>query len=147
MSPDIITIILSMVIFFMSFYYYARSAKLPLTSPIGMNEYFSGIFFLRKGSLSLFFGRIALLVGFPLSYALKFIRDGEGAVYFPLIVITWGIALYCYKYANRFNGVAEERKGFFNILFKGKTYGIAGTSLWLLRILYIASVVYVFLYR
>ncbi|EAQ4583725.1 hypothetical protein DBS38_17935 [Salmonella enterica] len=147
MNPDIITIILSMVIFFMSFYHYARSTNLPLTSPIGMNEYFSGIFFLRKRSLSLFFGRIALLMGFPLSYTLRFIRDGEGAVYFPLIVITWGIALYFYIYADRFNGVAEERKGFFSILLKGKTYGMASTSLWLLRILYIASVIYVFLCR
>ena len=146
MSPDIITIILSMVIFFMSFYHYARSTNLPLSSPIGMNEYFSGIFFLRKRTFSFFWGRIALLIGFPLSYILKFIRDSEGAVYFPLIVITWGVALYFYIYANRFNGVTEERKGFFRIFYKGKTNGMASTSLCFLRILYIASVIYVLLY-
>ncbi|WP_186373577.1 hypothetical protein [Yersinia rohdei] len=147
MSPDIITITLSMAIFFMSFYHYARSSKLPLNSPVGMNEYFSGIFFLRKSSFSLFLGRVALLIGFPLSYALKFIRDGEGVIYFPLIVITWFIALYFYKYANFFNMVAEGHKGFFSILLKGKTCGLAGALLWLLRALYIASVIYVFLNR
>jgi len=147
MSPDIITITLSMAIFFMSFYHYAKSAKLPLSSPIGMNEYFSGIFFLRKEVVSLFWGRIALLVGFPLSYAFKFICDGEGIAYFPLIVITWFITLYFYKYAAHFNGVAEEQKGFFSILLKGKIYGLAGALLWLLRALYIASVIYVFWYR
>jgi|SRR5471030_401720 len=147
MSPDIITITLSMAIFFMSFYHYARSSKMPLNSPVGMNEYFSGIFFLRKSSFSLFLGRVALLIGFPLSYALKFIRDGEGVVYFPLIVITWFIALYFYKYANLFNMVAEGQKGFFSILLKGKTCGLAGALLWLLRALYIASVMYVFLNR
>lgn len=147
MSPDIITITLSMAIFFMSFYHYARSSKLPLNSPVGMNEYFSGIFFLRKSSFSLFLGRVALLIGFPLSYALKFIRDSEGVIYFPLIVITWFIALYFYKYANFFNMVAEGHKGFFSILLKGKTCGLAGALLWLLRALYIASVIYVFLNR
>lgn len=147
MNPGTFTIILSMVIFFISFYRYARSAKLSLTSPVGMNEYFSGIFFLRKGTLSLLFGRIALLIGLPLSYFLNFIRDDEGAVYFPLIMTTWFIALYYYKYANRFNGVAQEQKGFFYVLIKGKTYGMAKALLWLLRILYIASVIYVFLYR
>lgn len=147
MSPDIITITLSMAIFFMSFYHYARSSKLPLNSPVGMNEYFSGIFFLRKSSFSLFLGRVALLIGFPLSYALKFIRDGEGVIYFPLIVITWFIALYFYKYANFFNMVAEGHKGFFSILLKGKTCGLAGALLWLLRALYIASVIYVLLNR
>lgn len=147
MSPDIITITLSMAIFFISFYYYARSSKMPLNSPVGMNEYFSGIFFLRKTSFSLFFGRVALLIGFPLSYALKFIRDGEGVVYFPLIVITWFIALYFYKYANLFNVLDDGRKGFFSILLKGKACGLAGVVLWLLRALYIASVMYVFLNR
>jgi len=147
MSPDIITIILSMIIFFMSFYHYARCTKLPLTSPIGMNEYFSGIFFLRKGALGLFFGRISLLLGFPLSYAFKFFRDGEGAVYFPLIVITWLIALYFYKYSNHFNEITEGQKGFFSILLRGKTYGMAETLLWLLRTLYIASIIYVILRR
>lgn len=147
MSPDIITITLSMAIFFMSFYHYARSSKLPLNSPVGMNEYFSGIFFLRKSSFSLFLGRVALLIGFPLSYALKFIRDGEGVIYFPLIVITWFIALYFYKYANFFNMVAEGHKGFFSILLKGRTCGLAGALLWLLRALYIASVIYVLLNR
>ncbi|WP_041689188.1 hypothetical protein [Enterobacter sp. 638] len=147
MSPDIITITLSMAIFFISFYYYARSSKMPLNSPVGMNEYFSGIFFLRKTSFSLFFGRVALLIGFPLSYALKFIRDGEGVVYFPLIVITWFIALYFYKYANLFNVLDDGRKGFFNILLKEKACGLAGVLLWLLRALYIASVMYVFLNR
>ncbi|EGB0711121.1 hypothetical protein H6X95_004064 [Salmonella enterica] len=112
-----------------------------------MNEYFSGLFFLRKNSFSLFLGRIALFIGFPLSYALKFIRDGEGVVYFPLIVITWFIALYFYKYASRFNGVIEDQKGFFSILLKGKTFGLAGILLWLLRALYISSVIYVFLNR
>ncbi|MNE23438.1 hypothetical protein D3C80_1166910 [compost metagenome] len=147
MSPDIITITLSMAIFFISFYYYARSSKMPLNSPVGMNEYFSGIFFLRKTSFSLFFGRVALLIGFPLSYALKFIHDGEGVVYFPLIVITWFIALYFYKYANLFNVLDDGRKGFFSILLKGKACGLAGVVLWLLRALYIASVMYVFLNR
>jgi hypothetical protein len=147
MSPDIITITLSMAIFFISFYYYARSSKMPLNSPVGMNEYFSGIFFLRKTSFSLFFGRVALLIGFPLSYALKFIRDGEGVVYFPLIVITWFIALYFYKYANLFNVLDDGRKGFFSILLKGKACGLAGVVLWLLRALYITSVMYVFLNR
>lgn len=147
MSPDIITITLSMAIFFMSFYHYARSSKMPLNSPVGMNEYFSGIFFLRKSSFSFFLGRVALLIGFPLSYALKFIRDGEGIVYFPLIVITWFIALYFYKYANLFNMAAEGHKGFFSILLKGKVCGLAGALLWLLRALYIASVIYVFLNR
>lgn len=147
MNPDIITITLSMAIFFMSFYQYARSTKIPLNSPVGMNEYFSGIFFLRKSSFSLFLGRVALLIGFPLSYALKFIRDGEGVIYFPLIVITWFIALYFYKYASCFNGGAEGQKGFFSILLKGRTGGLAGTLLWLLRVLYIASVIYVFLNR
>lgn len=112
-----------------------------------MNEYFSGIFFLRKSSFSLFLGRVALLIGFPLSYALKFIRDGEGVIYFPLIVITWFIALYFYKYANFFKMVAEGHKGFFSILLKGKTCGLAGALLWLLRALYIASVIYVLLNR
>ncbi|AUT98663.1 hypothetical protein C3454_00010 [Citrobacter europaeus] len=112
-----------------------------------MNEYFSGIFFLRKSSFSLFLGRVALLIGFPLSYVLKFIRDGEGVIYFPLIVITWFIALYFYKYASCFNGVAEGQKGFFSILLKGRAGGLAGTLLWLLRALYIASVIYVFLNR
>lgn len=147
MSPDIITITLSMAIFFISFYYYARSSKMPLNSPVGMNEYFSGIFFLRKTSFSLFFGRVALLIGFPLSYALKFIRDGEGVVYFPLIVITWFIALYFYKYANLFNVLDDGRKGFFSIFLKGKACGLAGVVLWSLRALYIASVMYVFLNR
>lgn len=147
MSPDIITITLSMAIFFISFYYYARSSKMPLNSPVGMNEYFSGIFFLRKTSFSLFFGRVALLIGFPLSYALKFIRDGEGVVYFPLIVITWFIALYFYNYANLFNVLDDGRKGFFSILLKEKACGLAGVLLWLLRALYIASVMYVFLNR
>ncbi|UJD96738.1 hypothetical protein FS593_00295 [Lelliottia amnigena] len=112
-----------------------------------MNEYFSGIFFLRKTSFSLFFGRVALLIGFPLSYALKFIRDGEGVVYFPLIVITWFIALYFYKYANLFNVLDDGRKGFFSIFLKGKVCGLAGVVLWSLRALYIASVMYVFLNR
>ncbi|WP_169402284.1 hypothetical protein [Rouxiella aceris] len=147
MNPDIITITLSMAIFFMSFYHYARSTKIPLNSPVGMNEYFSGIFFLRKSSFSLSWGRVALLIGFPLSYALKFIRDGEGVVYFPLIVITWFTALYFYKYAGCFNGVVEGQKGFFSILLKGKIGGLAGILLWLLRALYIASVIYVFLNR
>lgn len=147
MSPDIITITLSMAIFFMSFYHYARSSKAPLNSPVGMNEYFSGIFFLRKRSFSLFMGRVALLIGFPLSYALKFIRDGDGVVYFPLIVITWFVALYFYKYANLFNKVDERQKGFFSILIKGQTCGLPGALLWLLRALYIASVMYVFLNR
>lgn len=147
MSPDIITITLSMAIFFISFYHYARSSKMPLNSPVGMNEYFSGIFFLRKTSFSLFFGRVALLIGFPLSYALKFIRDGEGVVYFPLIVITWFIALYFYNYANLFNVLDDGRKGFFSILLKEKACGLAGVLLWLLRALYIASVMYVFLNR
>ena len=147
MSHGTFTIIFSMVIFFISFYRYAKRVKLPLTSPVDMNEYFSGVFFLRKGTLSLFFGRMALLIGFPLSYFLNFIRDGEGAVYFPLIMTIWFIALYFYKYANRFNGVAQEQKGFFYVLIKGKTYGMAKVLLWLLRILYIASVIYVFLYR
>lgn len=147
MSLDIITITLSMAIFFMSFYYYAISTKIPLNSPVAMNEYFSGIFFLRKSSFSLFLGRVALLIGFPLSYALKFICDGEGVVYFPLIVITWIVALYFYKYAGCFNGIAEGQKGFFSILLKGRTGGLAGTLLWMLRALYIASVIYVFLNR
>lgn len=56
MSHDIITIIISMVIFFMSFYHYARSTKLPLNPPVGMNEYFSVIFFLRKGPPAYFWG-------------------------------------------------------------------------------------------
>lgn len=120
---------------------------MPLNSPVGMNEYFSGIFFLRKTSFSLFFGRVVLLIGFPLSYVLKFIRDGEGVVYFPLIVITWFIALYFYKYANLFNVLDDGRKGFFSILLKGKACGLAGVVLWLLRALYIASVMYVFLNR
>jgi len=143
MSTDIITIMLSMIIFFLSFYYYARSINMSLSSPASMNEYFSGLFFLRRGG-SLFWGRIALFLGFPLSYALRFIRDGEGAVYFPLIFITWLIALYYYKYAKCFDG---EDKGFFSILLKGKIYGVAGTLLWLLRILYITSIIYAFLYR
>lgn len=147
MSTDIITITLSMAIFFISFYHYARTSNMPINSPVGMNEYFSGIFFLRKSSFSLFSGRVALLIGFPLSYALKFIRDGEGAVYFPLIVITWFIALYFYKYASLFNIVAEGQKGFFSILLKGKICGLAGALLWLLRTLYIVSVIYVFLNR
>ncbi len=147
MIPDIIAIIFSMIIFFMSFYCYARSTKLPLTTPIGMNEYFSGIFFLRKEHLSLFFGRMALLIGFPVSYVLRFIRDGEGVAYFPLIVITWCITLYFYKYANRFDSVAEERRGIFSIFLKGKTYGMASTLLWLLRILYIGSAIYALLNR
>lgn len=67
-----------------------------------MNKYYSGIFFLRKSSFSLFWGQVALLIGFPLSYALKFIRDGEGVIYFPLIVITWFIVLYFYKYTKHF---------------------------------------------
>ncbi|EHY4775613.1 hypothetical protein QHZ39_002727 [Salmonella enterica] len=147
MSPDTITITISMAVFFMSFYHYARRTKIPLNSPVGMNEYFSGLFFLRKNSFSLFLGRIALFIGFPLSYALKFIRAGEGVVYFPLIVITWFIALYFYKYASRFNGVIEGQKGFFSILLKGKTFGVAGILLWLLRALYISSGIYVFLNR
>lgn len=56
MSPDIITIILSMIIFFMSFYHYARSTKLSLISPIGMNEYFSGIFFSERDLSACFLG-------------------------------------------------------------------------------------------
>ena len=147
MSPDIITVILSMGIFFISFFHYSRKTNLPLTSPIGMNEYFSGIFFLRNSSLSLFFGRIALLVGFPLSYSLKFIRDDEGAVYFPLIIITWIMALYFYIYANRLNEATEKQKGLFSILIKGKTYGMASTSLWFIRISYSASIIYALLYR
>ena len=147
MSLDIITITLSMAIFFMSFYHYARSTKIPLNSPVAMNEYFSGIFFLRKSSFSLFLGRIALLIGFPLSYALKFICDGDGVVYFPLIVTTWIIALYFYKYAYFFISIAEGKKGFFSILLKGKIGGLAGALLWMLRALYIASVIYVLLNR
>ena len=147
MISDIIVITFSMIIFFMSFYIYAKSNNFPLTTPIGVNEYFSGIFFLRKECPSLFWGRIALLIGFPVSYFLKFIRDGEGVAYFPLIVTTWGVALYFYKYANCFNSVDGERKGFFSILFKGEIYGIASALLWLLRILYIASLIYVQLNR
>ncbi|HEN4999181.1 TPA: hypothetical protein U6I48_004749 [Klebsiella aerogenes] len=147
MNLDILTITLSMAIFFMSFYHYARSSKMSLNSPVGMNEYFSGIFFLRKSSSSLFLGRVALLIWFPLSYVLKFIRDGEGVVYFPLIVITWFITLYFYKYANIFNAAPDGQKGFFSILLKGKIYGVAGVLLWLLRTLYIASVIYAFLNR
>lgn len=147
MSPDIITIALSLAIFFISFFHYARSNMLPLNSPIGMNEYFSGIFFLRRKSFSLFMGRIALLVGFPLSYSLKFISGGQGVAYFPLIVITWFLALYFYKYAGHFKGAVDGRKGFFSILLAGKTYGFAGALLWFLRALYIASVMYVLLFR
>ncbi len=147
MILDITAIIFSMIIFFTSFYCYARSNKLPITTPLSMNEYFSGIFFLRNKHPSLFFGRVALLIGFPVSYILRFIRDGEGAAYFPLIVITWCITLYCYKYANRFNSVAEEQRGIFSIFLKGKTYGMASILLWLLRTLYMGSVIYALLNR
>lgn len=147
MSPDIITIMLSMVIFFIAFYHYARSIKMPLNSPVSMNKYFSGLFFLRKGSLSLFLGRIALFFGFPLSYAFKFIRDGEGGSYFPLIFTTWLIALYCYKYAKYFNEVEGGEKGFFSILLKGKNHGLADALLWFLRVSYITSIIYVLLHR
>lgn len=120
---------------------------MPISSPKTMNEYFSGMFFLRECSIHLFFGRTAVLIGFPLSYFLKYIENGEGVVYFPLIITTWLIALYFYKYANRLNEVPGEQGGFFSILLKGKTYGPASFLLWLLRISYIASIIYVILAR
>jgi len=146
-NPDTITIILSMAIFFISFYNYIKSIDMPISSPKTMNEYFSGMFFLRECSIHLFFGRTAVLIGFPLSYFLKYIENGEGVVYFPLIITTWLIALYFYKYANRLNEVPGEQGGFFSILLKGKTYGPASFLLWLLRISYIASIIYIILVR
>lgn len=144
MSLDIITIILSMAVFFIAFYSNAKTTNLSLNSPSSMNEYFSGIFFLRKSSYSLLFGRIALLIGFPVSYILKFINDGTVFFYLPLILTTWLIALYFFKYASHFNDETDVQKGFFSILLKGKTYGLAGFLLWLIRFLYLTSVIYVF---
>lgn len=145
MIPSFIVAVLSMMIFFIMYYFYAMFAKLSLNSPLSMNEYFSGIFFLRNGR-GLFWGRVALIVGFPLSYILKFMEDGSGIFYFPLLFTTWLIFLYFFKYAKHLKG-NNAQDGFFSILLKGKADGIAGVLLWLLRALYFTSVVYVFLKR
>lgn len=134
----------SLLTFFVSFFFYARNRKLVLSSGLSMNDFFSGIFFLRKSTLTLILGRISLFIGVTAAHIASYIRTGNGKEYFLPMIVMWLAIIYFWFLGREKKESGEQEMDFFHTLLFSRKVGSKKLTffLWLLRIFFIFSNVY-----
>ncbi|HDU8611200.1 TPA: hypothetical protein RG697_002829 [Morganella morganii] len=100
MNIEMIVSVVSMVSFFLSFFFYERKKKAPLTSSKAMNDFFSGVLFLRENNINLIVGRCSVFLGIPISYFIVCVRNKYGIECLPSIISLWNIAIYFFIYSS-----------------------------------------------
>ncbi|MCA6222782.1 hypothetical protein [Photorhabdus antumapuensis] len=146
MNIDIIISLICLLVFFLSFLVFCRRNKLSLTSSISMNDFFSGIFFLRDENVSLWGGRISLFIGVPMIYFFKYFNNKSGSEFFPLIICTWGVAVY-FRFSYNHSQYNKNRinTSLFYEFFITQKKGSQGLLLWIIRSSFVASMLYALL--
>jgi hypothetical protein len=147
MKAELVISGLSMLVFFLSFFFYEREKENSLKSSKAMNDFFSGIFFLRNTEIILICARIALFLGIPSSYICIYIKNGTGIEYFPSMISLWLIMIYFWMFSKIENITKIQKLNFFYELFFVHRNGCFGAVLWILRLFLIFSVIYAFIYR
>lgn len=144
MKIELIVGALSLLIFFIAFYTYERKKETSLSSKEAMDDFFSGIFFLRNTTTSLIFGRIALFIGIPLAYVLTYITNNIGLEYVLSIISLWSIAFYFWIIYKNEDLLKKSRINFFTeFLFSKEKKGASVFFLWLTRFFFIFSIIFV----
>ncbi|ENN8378998.1 hypothetical protein ACAX46_004473 [Providencia rettgeri] len=147
MNIEMIISVLSMLSFFLSFFFYERKMKVPLTSSKAMNDFFSGIFFLRENNINLIVGRCSIFLGIPTAYIIVYVRNRYGIEYLPSIISLWIVAVYFFIYSSVLGDREVINRDFFYELFISNGEKGFRIYLWCVRLIFISSIMFAFIFR
>ncbi|HBC0990262.1 TPA: hypothetical protein OOF36_003539 [Morganella morganii] len=147
MNIEMIISVLSMVSFFLSFFFYERKKKVPLTSSKAMNDFFSGVFFLRENNINLIVGRCSIFLGIPTSYFIVYVKNRYGIEYLPSIISLWIVAVYFFIYSSVLGHREVINRDFFYELFVSNGEKGFRIYLWCVRLIFISSIMFAFIFR
>lgn len=147
MNIEMIVSVVSIVSFFLSFFFYERKKKVPLTSSKAMNDFFSGVFFLRENNINLIVGRCSVFLGIPISYFIVCVRNKYGIEYLSSMISLWIVAIYFFIYSSALGNREVINRDFFYELFISNGEKEFRIYLWCVRLIFISSIMFAFIFR
>jgi hypothetical protein len=132
--------ILSLAVFFVSFFVFCKKTKISYGAPLSMSTFFDSIFFVGEKNMATMIARIVLFLFMP---ALAFLRvgiDSKDLYLFIIMVGAWCFLMYCYCYRGDIKPGKIKSSAIFSEVFFAKRAGVRGLFLWGVRLIYIAGI-------
>lgn len=131
--------IAGLVLFFISFLFFCKKVRVPVSSPSSMSIFFDSIFFIFEGNKATVIGRLILLAIIPLTIIFPTLVQIKSTYLMVLICAAWLLLLYCYCYKHSIQPGKIMSSALFSEVFFARRKGVRGIYLWGIRLLYVVG--------